>query len=590
MVARYNIYPTVLSLGTNITGVTPCSLLITTVHAYDWSEAMGTLAGRSGTGPKMVSLVATGCVAIALAACSGNSAGGQQGGAGTTGNVANSSSPNVVNGATFTMAMNADPGNLDPQASASTSVYQMSYLAYDPLLSITNKGTIQSQLATSWKVQGPKVVLTLHKDITCSDGSKFTAKTAADNINYVGNPKNKSAFLGTFLPPGAKATADPANNTVTVTLPAPAPFILNGLAGIPMVCAKGMADRKLLATKTDGTGAYTLTEAVPNDHYTLTKRSGYTWGPNGATTSTPGLPAKIVVKIIPNETTAANLLLSGQLNFATILGPDTQRLQAANLFSVGTPTISGEMWYNQATGHPGADLKVRLALTQAADLQQIAKVLTSGRGEPGTTFAAIPPIACPGNSVAKALPAHDLAKAKALLDADGWKVGAGGIRSKDGKQLALTFVYTTQSGSSGSAAAELAAQQWKQLGAKINLKPMDQTALTTMLFSGGGNWDIGWVPLNVNSPDQLVGFMSGPTPPKGQNFAGINNPAYNKAVAQAEKTQGHAGCAQWLSAESNLVKDADVIPFANQVVETFGKGAQFQVIGDLIPTSIRMTG
>jgi peptide/nickel transport system substrate-binding protein len=351
-----------------------------------------------------------------------------------------------------------------------------------------------------------------------------------------------------------------------------------------------MANRKLLATKTDGTGAYTLTEAVSNDHYTLTKRSGYTWGPDGATTSTPGMPDKIVVKIIPNETTAANLLLSGQLNFATILGPDVERLQAQNLFTVGTPSIVGEMWYNQTHGRPGADPKVRLALTQAADLQQVQKVLTSGRGEAGTTFAALPPVACPGNSVGKALAPHDLAKAKSTLDADGWKVGAGGIRTKNGKQLTLSFVYTTQSGSAGSAAAELAAQQWKPLGVKIDLKPMDQTALTSMLFSGSGNWDIGWVPLNVGSPDQLIGFMSGPTPPKGENFAGINNPAYDKAIAQAAKTQGKAGCPLWLSAESNLVKEADVIPFANSVLETFGKGAQFSVVGDLIPTSIRMTG
>ena len=85
----------------------------------------------------------------------------------------------------------------------------------------------------------------------------------------------------------------------------------------------------MLATKTDGTGPYALTQAVSNDHYTLTKHAGYTWGPNGATTSAAGLPDTINVKIIPNETTAANLLLSGQLNAANIVGPDTARLEAA---------------------------------------------------------------------------------------------------------------------------------------------------------------------------------------------------------------------------------------------------------------------
>ncbi|HKN97448.1 MAG TPA: ABC transporter substrate-binding protein [Pseudonocardiaceae bacterium] len=514
------------------------------------------------------------CVATtALAAC---------GGGGST-------ASNVVSGGTFTLAMSSDPGNLDPQASVASNNYQMAFLAYDSLLSIDSSGAIRSQLATAWHVNGKNVTLTMHKGIRCSDGSAFTAQTAADNLNYVANPKNNSPFAGVFLPAGAKATADTGSNTLTVALPASAPFILNGLAGIPMVCAKGIADRKLLAGKTDGTGAYALTQATPGEQYTLTKRGGYTWGPNGATSAQAGLPDKIVVKIIQNETTAANLLLSGQLNAAAILGPDVTRLEGAKLRAVDVPALSGEMWFNQAPGRVGADQKVRLALTEAADLGQLEKVLTSGRGQPATTFAANAPVACPGNSVAKALPPHSLDKAKALLDSDGWQVGAGGIRTKNGKQLALTFLYGTQAGSAASSAADLAAQQWGQLGVKVTLTGQDDTSATNTLFSSG-NWDIGWIALNVSSPDQLVGFLSGPTPPKGDNFANINNTAYTGLVAAAQQTQGTAGCAKWLSAESNLVRAADVIPFANQVEKVFSAGARFSVVGKLLPTSIRMTG
>jgi peptide/nickel transport system substrate-binding protein len=546
---------------------------------------------------RIVGLAVGVCVAGSVVVACSSSGGGTSSNGGKTGAttgapseaVSNSSAAKFVNGGTFNFALNSDPGNLDPQASAASNLYQMSFLSYDSLLSISSAGKIQSQLATSWKEQGKTITLTLHKGITCSDGTPFTAKTAADNVNYVADPKNKSPFGGVFIAAGAKATGNTSTNTVTITLPAPAPFALNGLAGVPMVCAKGLADRKLLATKTDGTGPFTLTESASNDHYTLAKRSGYTWGPNGASTSTVGMPDKIVIKIVPNETTATNLLLSGQLNATTVVGPDTQRLEAQKLYSVGTPSVIGEMWYNQAPGRLTADQKVRSALSQAVDFGQLQKVLTSGRGEPGTTFAAIPPVACPGNSVAKALPTHDLDKAKSLLDSDGWKVGAGGIRAKGGKQLALSFLYNTQSGSAGSAAAELAAQEWHQLGVKVTLKAQDETAATNTLFSSG-NWDIVWEPLNVSSPDQLVGFMSGAAPPSGENFAHIKNSAYDQAVAKAQQTQGTAGCPQWLSAESSLVSNADVIPFANQVQQTFGKGAQFQVLGVLQPTSIRMTG
>ncbi|HEY3753090.1 MAG TPA: ABC transporter substrate-binding protein, partial [Pseudonocardiaceae bacterium] len=100
-----------------------------------------------------------------------------------------SSSGDTAGAATFTLGMSSDPGNLDPQASAASNLYQMSFIAYDPLLSVDGDGKIQSELATSWQVTGQQVVLTLHKGITCADGSAFTAQTAADNVNYVVDPK-----------------------------------------------------------------------------------------------------------------------------------------------------------------------------------------------------------------------------------------------------------------------------------------------------------------------------------------------------------------------------------------------------------------
>ena len=520
---------------------------------------------------RMVGLVAGVCVAAtALAGCGGTGSG------------------DAAGGGTFTLAVNGDPGNLDPQASAASNLYQMSYFAYDPLLAVDNTGRIESQLATSWQVTGQQVVLTVHKGITCSDGSAFTAQTAADNVNYIADPKNNSPFAGVFIPAGAKATADAGAGTVTITLPAPAPFILNGLSGVPMVCSKGLANRKLLATGTDGTGPYRLTQAAAGDHYTFAIRPGYTWGPGGASTSAQGMPTQLVVKVMQNETTAANLLLSGQLNAATIVGPDAKRLTAAGLFAATTPALVGEMWFNQDTGRIAADPQVRLALAEAVDLGQVEQVLTAGQGQPGTTFAVNAPVACPGNSVAKALPKHDLAKAEATLDADGWTAGAGGVRSKNGKQLALTFLYPTQGGSATSAAADLAGQQWAQLGVKITPEAQDNTQSTNTLFATG-DWDIAWIPVNVNSPDQLVPFLSGPAPAQGDNFAHINNSAYTAAITAAARTQGSAGCPQWLAAESHVVSAADAIPFANQVAKMFAKGAKFDVVGELQPTSIRMT-
>ena len=183
------------------------------------------------------------CVTTALLAGCGGSDGGSSsdGGGGST----------YVDGATFTMAMAGDPGKLDPQSSASTQLFTVNQLAYDNLVSVdADTGEIQSQLASDWKVDGKTVTLTLAKGVTCADGSDFTATSAVDNITYVGDPKNKSPYLGTFLPAGATAEADDAAGTVTITLAQPAPFVLNGLASLPMVCDAGMKDRASLSKTT----------------------------------------------------------------------------------------------------------------------------------------------------------------------------------------------------------------------------------------------------------------------------------------------------------------------------------------------------
>ena len=95
------------------------------------------------------------------------------------------------------------------------------------------------------------------------------------------------------------------------------------------------------------------------------------------------MPATVVMKIIENEGTAANLLVSGDINAAPVIGPDAKRLEAQDLFSAGTPALQGEQWYNHDDGHATSDPDVRMALTQALDLAELASVLDRRSGYAG---------------------------------------------------------------------------------------------------------------------------------------------------------------------------------------------------------------
>ena len=496
----------------------------------------------------------------------------------------------MADGGIFTMGLPNDPGNLDPSMTVLNVTRAVSDLAYDTLVNVQDDGTVTSGLAKSWKSTGNSVTLTMTKGVTCSDGSPFTAKDAVDNLDYVTNPANKSPLLGLYLQPGVKATADVAAGTVTITSPKPDAFLLQNISGVFMVCAAGLKDHKALAGKTIGTGPWVLSQAAPDDHYTYTKRAGYTWGPGGAGLDQPGTPDSVNVRIISNPTTMANLLLAGQVNYAAIAGNDAKRLDAAKLRTIDAVSPAGETWFNETAGRPGADPKVREALATGTDIAQIMKVAVAGKGGPSKGAVTLAPNPCRADTVSANLPTFDVAKAKSLLDAAGWAVGSNGVRSKAGKPLAMTFLYQPAFGQAVTAAAELLASQWKALGVDVALKASTSTQLNDLLFSTGA-WDAGWIQLGVTLPGQLVPFVSGAMPPNGTNFGHITNSQYTATAAKAAVAPNVAtACPLWATAEEALYKNFDIVQMYDFYASTYLKNAEASIGGgELVGSSLRLT-
>lgn len=512
----------------------------------------------------------------ATAACSGSS------------NPNGRSHHSVVSGGTITLAVPVDPGNLDPQHSADN--FAIARLAYDTPITIGADGKVLPGVVTSWKdVGGTRTwQLTVRKDVTCSDGSPLDAKTVAANINYVANPKNGSPFAGAAVALGAQATADATSSIVTVKTPSPTPFFVQSLQLLSLICSKGLADRKLLASASDGSGPYVISHDVPGEQVTYTLRKGYTWGPTGATTtSVSGIPAKVIVKTVTSYTTTANLLLSGQLNAAQVVGPDANRLKSARLYSDGGVQTNDDLIFNHAASSPASDESVRKALLMALDLNALSTVDGGGVGAKATGLLPDPKI-CPGNLVSGNLPDFDLGQAKTLLDSAGWIAGPDGNRSKAGKQLAITLLYATGRPAT-SAAAEFIAAQWKKLGVHVSLAQKSSDQMLADLFGGRADFGAVLQAINVSTPAQLVPLLSGPTPPHGQNVASITNQQYLADVGKAQQLAGTAGCSDWNAAESALYKSADLVPLATTPNVWWGKDADFTVdnLGVIIPTTMR---
>jgi peptide/nickel transport system substrate-binding protein len=492
-----------------------------------------------------------------------------------------------VDGGTFTMALPADIGSFDPYRNPRLVSYAA--IAYDSLVNLAPDGRIVSGLAETWQADEKGATFTLRSDVTCSDGAKLTPTQVAAALDFVKDPKNGSPLFGTLVPPTPfTVTADDAAGTVELAMQRPYGFLLQTIGLVPIVCEAGMADPDALAKKSVGTGPFVLSEVQAGTQYTFTVRKGYAWGPDGATTDEPGTPSTLVAKVIPDQGTAANLLLSGEVNAAGVTGPNQDRLVQQDLAHIDIPMVVGELWFNQKDGRPGADATVRRALATGLDLDDIIKVATGGRGEQATAMVTAPSRPCRDDTTDGQLPEFDVEGAGRLLDQAGWQ-RSGAQRAKDGKPLTVKLRYSSIQGEQGTAAVELVKQGWEKLGVRVELVSDDPNAVNRAMFQTG-DFDAYWSGFAFSLPSQVVPFVSGPTPPRGQNFAGIQNEKYDELVARAAELPAPEACPLWSDAERSLVREADVLPIAQQPVSTFLSGAEgktnsFQLI---MPTSIRV--
>jgi peptide/nickel transport system substrate-binding protein len=531
-------------------------------------------------------IVALVCAGAFVAGCGGSSGGSSNGSPGSS-PAAGTQQPKgaLVDGATFTYAIPADPGALDPATNLLSAASRLFAFAYDTVVVTDAHNKLVPNLAATWTAGPKQVRLTLRKGVTCADGSAVTASVVAKNLEHLQDPKVQNPVLGTL---DYKVSADDADGVVTIRFGQPVAFPAYALARVPIVCGKAVEDRKALERGTSGSGPYELTEAVPNDHYTFTLRKGYRWAPGNAPLDAHGLPAKVVVRVVSNETTVANLLLGHQLQAGEVNGVEVQRLQKAGLPSLpGTEDVK-MMLMNEAPGRPAADPAVRKALITAIDRNDLGSVVR-GRAATGLVPPSVDPCADP--ATVQAIPGHD-GSAADVLEQAGWTKGSGGVRAKDGTPLRLTVLGQTTAPPTVKAAGELVVKAWRDLGVDVRVTNGSDSALQQKVVQGA--WDA--IPLfgaTFSNPSGFVPVVSGPAPPKGANFGHVDNPSYTKLAGEAIQTADQtAACKLWNQAQAALYSRADIVPMV-QVPYLYWRAANvgFQVNSTgPIPTTIRMHG
>ncbi len=175
---------------------------------------------------------------------------------------------------------------------------------------------------------------------------------------------------------------------------------------------------------------------------------------------------------------------------------------------------------------PLNDVSVRRAIAYATDRGHLIDTATYGVDILGEGDQ--PKFLWAYNDALKPIP-FDPAKAKATLDAAGWKVGADGVRVKNGTRLHVVFATTTGS-ALGNRLAVIMQSALRDAGIEVEVKPYASALMFANYQAGGilqsGKFDIDFASwLNGVDPDDSTTLVSGAIPPNGQNIYRFRDPA-----------------------------------------------------------------
>ncbi|MFE4500695.1 ABC transporter substrate-binding protein [Rhodococcus sp. NPDC056743] len=451
---------------------------------------------RSGSRGVAVAALAI-SASLFLASCAGNDDNGG-GGGGESADSGSSLKIGMVNeqadpgsptkGGTLTFSGYSPVTTLDPakaQVSGSTGGSELSaiydvLMRYDPI-----EQTFVPQLAQSLEPNDKSTTWTLklRDGVTFSDGTPFDAQAVTASINrYM---TNKGPQSGLWIDKVASMDA-PDATTVVFNLVDPWTGIEPMLSTGPGMIVAPAAQQGDQFTPI-GAGAFTLEKFAPNEEMLLAARTDYYGG-------APNVDKLKMVSILGAQPTS-EALKSGGIDAAYIrtLGPILDLIENGNPGFIDIPSLGYIANVNMAPGRPGADLRVRQAMTYAVDPSTLDVRANDGKGLPGQVI--FQDTSRWHNDVAPI--GVDPAKAKELLDqakADGY----------DGK-----ISYLTMQEPSAQATALAVQAMLNAVGFDVQIENVNNVGDLVKRMYADRDYDMATAALNLTEADPSERLYTG---------------------------------------------------------------------------------
>ena len=308
------------------------------------------------------------------------------------------------------------------------------------------------------------------------------------------------------------------DHTIKATLGEPfAPYLVvwQKTSVIPQHLLAAIPDMNTAAFNTQpvGTGPFRFKERVAGDHIEFEGYPDYHGdGPHLKT---------LIQKYVPDQQVLFAQFQTGQVSILDLQGLPPELLPRARQLPNKTvepvPTAFVEFIYFNCGKPQFSDKRVRQALYLAMDKKSLIEKLYFGI--PPRTLSYLSPSHWAYNAALKD-PGYDPAKAAAMLDEAGWKVGSSGTREKDGIKMAFT-ISTTAGNKSRERSQQFLQQNLKAINVDMSINNMPASVVwgEYTVKSQFDTLQVAWDPLLYPDPDYSARIMSDQIPAKGGSGA-----------------------------------------------------------------------
>jgi peptide/nickel transport system substrate-binding protein len=435
---------------------------------------------------------------------------------------------------TLVVVYTSDANTLNPLFANNEPAFLFYYFIFEGLIGVGPNFSVTPALATSWSSTPDHLHwdVSLRRGVKWSDGAPFDSRDVVFTWKTMLDPQVAFPYAGSFSYVKRVTARGPARvhfdlsepNVLFVSQGMYLPILPEHILGKISAAAQRVSS---FGQHPIGTGPYML-ESWHHDDTVAFVRNPRWW-------HRAAKIRKLEFRIVLNNNARVDAMVDGSGDLYPSMVPAdyrTLREIAPRLMFYNVPDLFSRFILSNDT-LPGLDeLAVRQGMMYGWDRRAVADGLYHGNVIINNSLTPWALSAFHNDNVT--LYAYDPARARALLDASGWRIGPDGVRRRGSVRLAFILKLPTGSSSATEVCAAFQADM-RAIGVAIEIQQLDYATFIDqtnnfqyqLAFTGWGG---------TPDPDEFTFLDSSQIVPAGNNETGYRNARVDRDLRSGRKT------------------------------------------------------